>query len=113
MKKIVLVVLCLAFASVAFAEEDHHECMMMASQQEQMDAKLQGLVDTMNKATGQAKIDAMAAVINELIAQRTAMRDEMHEMMMHHMGEAKGHSMEHSMEGCPMMKSSAKPSKKS
>ena len=113
MKKIVLVVLCLAFATVAFAEEDHHECMMMAGQQEQQDTKLQGLVDTMNKATGQAKVDAMAAVINELIAQRTAMRDEMHEMMMHHMGGGmKGQSRDHSMENCPMMKSS-KSSKKS
>ena len=108
MKKIVLVLVCLAFAAAAFAQaDDHHDCTMMANQQ-QMDTKLQGLVDTMNKATGQAKVDAMAAVINELIAQRTAMRDEMHEMMMHHMSEGQ---QGHSMENCPMMKS--KPSKKS
>lgn len=111
LKKIVLVVLCLAFATVAFAQKaEEHDCMMMANQQQQQDTKLQGLVDTMNKATGQAKVDAMAAVINELIAQRTAMRDEMHEMMMHHMGEMKGQSMDHSMENCPMMKKSSKKS---
>ena len=108
MKKIVLVLMCLTFAGAAFAQAEDHDCAMMAKQQEQMDAKLQGLVDTMNKTTGQAKVDAMAAVINELIAQRTAMRDEMHEMMMHHMEEGQ---QGHSMENCPMMKS--KPSKKS
>jgi len=107
LKKIILVLACLVFAGAAFAEEDH-ECMMMAQQQKQMDAKLQGLVDTMNKATGPAKVDAMAAVINELIAQRTAMRDQMQEMMMHHMP---SEGQEHSMEDCPMMK--ARPSKKS
>jgi hypothetical protein len=106
LKKIVLVLITLLFASVAFAAEDH-ECAMMAKQQGQQDAKLQALVDTMNKATGQAKVDAMAAVITELVAQRDAMRSEMHEMMMHHMSEGQ----EHSMEDCPMMKS--KPPKKS
>ena len=70
---------------------------MMAKQQTQMDAKLQSLVDTMNKATGQAKVDAMAAVITELVSQRNAMKSEMHEM--------------HGQENCPMMKS--KPPKKS
>ena len=107
MKKIILVLVCLVFASVAFAQHaEDHECTMMAKQQEQMDAKLQSLVDTMNKATGQAKVDAMAAVITELVAQRDSMRSEMHEMMMHHMQEGQTHSMD----SCPMMKS--KPSKK-
>lgn len=107
MKKMILVLACLAFASVAFAQHaEDHDCTMMAKQQAQMDAKLQSLVDTMNKATGQAKVDAMAAVITELVAQRNSMRSEMQEMMMHHMQEGQSHSME----DCPMMK---KPSKKS
>ena len=84
--------------------------MMMSGQQQAQDAKLHGLVDTMNKTTGQAKVDAMAAVINELIAQRTAMRGEMQEMMMHHTGAMKGQSEDHSMENCPMMKKSSKKS---
>lgn len=111
MKKIVLLIASLAilaFTVAAFAQHgEDHDCAAMMKQQEQQDAKLQSLVDTMNKATGQAKVDAMAAVITELVAQRNAMRGEMHEMMMHHMSGGQ----EHSMENCPMMK--AKPSKKS
>lgn len=38
------------------------------------DAKLDELVDVMNKATGQARVDAIAAVVNELVAQRRSMR---------------------------------------
>jgi hypothetical protein len=51
-----------------------------------MDSKLQALVDDMNKTEGPAKVDKMAAVINELVAQRA--------MMMK------------SMDNCPMMKKS-------
>ncbi len=43
-----------------------------------MDARLDELVATMNTATGQQKIDAMAALLNELVQQRKAM----HEMKM-------------------------------
>jgi len=45
-----------------------------------MDAKLDELVAAMNAATGQQKVDAMAAVLNELVAQRKAMRQMMMEM---------------------------------
>src|SRR6476661_7220931 len=55
-----------------------------------MNAKLKTLVDDMNKARGSAKVDKMAAVINELVTQRAMMQKEMMEMqpaMMHHMME--------------------------
>ena len=42
-----------------------------------MDAKLQQLVDRMNSLQGAAKVDAMAAVLTELTAQRTIMRNMM------------------------------------
>ena len=38
----------------------------------------------MNRATGNQKVAAMAAVINELVAQRSAMRKHMHQMMQSH-----------------------------
>jgi len=52
-----------------------HGCGMMAMKKSSADdAKLQAMLDDMNKAQGQAKVDKMAAVINELIAQRSAMQ---------------------------------------
>ena len=62
-------------------------CPMMKKSAD-MDGKLQALVDDMNKTEGAAKVEKMAAVINELVAQRA--------MMMK------------SMDNCPMMKKSAK-----
>jgi len=56
----------------------------MAEKLQAMDQKLDGLVATMNKARGRAKTDAMAAVINELVAQRQEMRkmvSDFHPMM--------------------------------
>jgi hypothetical protein len=47
------------------------------------DAKLDELVRAMNAATGEAKIAAMAQVINELARQHQAMHQRMG--MMHHM----------------------------
>jgi hypothetical protein len=82
----------------------------MQKQMAEMSARLQSLVDDMNRADAAAKVDKMAAVINELVAQRTVMQKQMAEMqpaMMHH-------TMEHmqggkgSMTGCPMMKQSGK-----
>jgi hypothetical protein len=52
--------------------------MMMA---DSMDARLDTLVSAMNKASGDKKVQAMAAVINELVAQRKTMRAHMHQMM--------------------------------
>lgn len=81
-----------------------HEKMM--AETKAADARLDGLVTAMNAASGQAKADAAAAAVTELVAQRKAMRDGMagmHRKMM-------GHTMEHmpggkdSMAMCPMMK---------
>ena len=83
----------------------------------EMDAKLQTLVDDMNKAKGSAKVDKTAAVVTELVAQRAMMQKqmmEMHPKMMEHMkehmqsGMMKG--MGDAMAGCPMMKASEKAS---
>src|SRR6185369_4406055 len=40
-----------------------------------MDAKVDGLLATMNAASGDAKVDAIAAVVTELAAQRKELRD--------------------------------------
>ncbi len=116
MRRAMFVVLISMFAvPIAFAQMPGCEAMMkqhaaMQKQMAEMDAKLQSLVDDMNRTDGTAKVDKMAAVINELVAQRTTMRKQMAEMqpeMMHHM-------MEHmqggkgSMADCPMMKQSGK-----
>jgi len=82
----------------------------------EMDQRLKTLVEAMNAARGSAKVDRMAAVINELVAQRTQMRERMMTMMpmmMQHMsqhmqsGMMKG--MSESMASCPMMQKPAKP----
>jgi hypothetical protein len=46
-----------------------------------LDARLDTLVNRMNKATGDRKVSAMAEVINELVTQRRAMKADMHRMM--------------------------------
>ena len=83
-----------------------------------MNARLQTLVDDMNKARGSAKTEKMAAVINELVAQRSMMQKEMMTMqpqmmehMMEHMKSGMMKGMADSMASCPMMKqdSSATP----
>jgi hypothetical protein len=90
----------------------HHKEMM--AKMEAMDARLDGLVKTMNAATGSKKTNAVAAVINELVAQRKQMRDDMMAMqpemmkhMMAHMGMGMMKGMEDSMAQCPMMKTMA------
>jgi Spy/CpxP family protein refolding chaperone len=90
----------------------HHKEMM--AKMEAMDSRLDDLVKKMNAAKGSKKADAVAAVANELVAQRKQMREQMMtmqpEMMKHlmehmRMGMMKG--MEDSMAKCPMMKSMA------
>ena len=60
------------------------------------DEKLAGLITTMNAAKGDAKVAAIAAVVNELAAQRTRMRTQMMRMqtgmdqMMSHMATMHG-----------------------
>src|SRR5215207_7107349 len=46
-----------------------------------MNARLDSLVLRMNKASGNAKVTAMAGVINELVAQRRTMHAHMQQMM--------------------------------
>jgi len=80
-----------------------------------MDDRLQLLIDDMNKAKGSAKVDRMAAVINELATQRKQMREHMMTMMPKMMGHMTQHmqsgmmsGMSQSMAACPMMKAAAK-----
>ena len=49
-------------------------------------AKLEELVTHMNAAKGEAKIDATAAAVTELVRQHTAMTDRMAQMSQHMMG---------------------------
>lgn len=87
----------------------------MKTEMAAMDAKLDALLVAMNAAKGSKKMDATAAVVSELAAQRKAMRDHMMamgpQMMQHnmhhaHMGLMEG--MMKSMSACPMMQA-AKP----
>lgn len=55
---------------------------MMMSMMDSADARLERLVSTMNKTTGSRRVQAMAAVINELVAQRKTMRTHARQMMM-------------------------------
>ena len=60
-----------------------HERMM--AQMQAGDARLDALVKDMNSAKGEAKVDAVAAVVSELVTQHKAMHghmDQMHQMMM-------------------------------
>jgi hypothetical protein len=61
----------------------HHDKMM--AEMKAADAKLDALVAKMNAAKGNAKVEAMAGVINEMVSQRKMMRGQMqmmHEQMM-------------------------------
>ena len=93
-------------------------CQQMAAMHTQMmadvkamDSSLDQKVAAMNAATGNAKTNAMAAVINEMATQRTQMMAKMSGMqdqMMAHMGEHMAQSgsaaMKQSIAQCPMMK---------
>ena len=90
----------------------HHKEMMATM--ETMDARLDELVKKMNAATRSRKADAVAAVVNELVAQRKQMREHMMAMqpkmmkhMMEHMQTGMMKGMADSMSGCPMMKTIA------
>jgi TolA-binding protein len=54
---------------------------MTMSTMDSADARLDQLVSTMNKTTGSSKVQAMAAVINELMTQRKMMRRHARQMM--------------------------------
>jgi hypothetical protein len=75
------------------------------------DERLTPLLDRMNAATGQAKVDAMAAVVTELVAQRAIERGQMAQMsgmmtpgMMGLMIQGMTSDMRSLAAQCPMMK---------
>lgn len=97
------------------------ERQQMMADMKAMDQKVDDLVAKMNAARGGEKVDTIAAVVNELVAQRkqmrgrmTAMQDRMMGHMMGHMTSMQGGMMgmmSHgqageapSMANCPMMK---------
>ncbi len=108
-----------ANTSTATSMADHKADMkanceaMIAKRQEmqvkmqEMDATLDKLVAEMNAAKGSKEPDAMekpmAAVINELVAQRKASHAMAHEMETSMMGHMNMHGMKGEMD-CPMMK---------
>lgn len=55
----------------------------MAKMRDSTDARLDSLVRAMNSATGNRKVQAMADVITELVAERKMMHQHMGEMMEH------------------------------
>lgn len=66
----------------------------MQQRTRQMDQELETLVQRMNAARGEAKVEATAAVVSELVEQRKAMHEGMKEMRSGRMGH---------MMACPMM----------
>lgn len=61
-----------------------HEQMM--AEMKAGDAKLDALVSEMNAATDNAKVNAIAAVVSELVRQHKAMHQHMGQMHQHMMG---------------------------
>jgi len=70
----------------------------MRAEQASADAKLNDLVATMNAASGEKKVDAIAAVVSEMVAQRQARHEKM--AAMHG-------KMKAAMASCPMMQKGA------
>lgn len=78
----------------------------MMAEMKSADERLDGLVAKMDAASEQEKVDATAAVVSELVAQRKTMRERMmgmHQKMMGHMAEHMQAGPQ-SMAMCPMMK---------
>jgi hypothetical protein len=67
----------------------------MRAEQATADAKLNDLVAKMNAASGEQKVDAIAAVVSEMVAQRQARHEKMAAMQ---------GKMEAAMANCPMMR---------
>lgn len=78
----------------------------MMEEMKAMDSRLDGLVQKMNAAQGQTKVDATASVVAELVQQRKTMHERMTTMHQGMMGHMMGHMAEgkESMAACPMMK---------
>lgn len=65
------------------------QCREMMADRKAMDARLDERLAAVNAAQGEAKVEAMAALLNELVSQRKAMHEKMAGMP--------------PMAGCPMM----------
>ena len=98
-------------------EQMQEHCQMMAQhmeeahqKMEQMDRQLQDKLTAMRNARGDDRVDAMAAVVEELVTQRQQMHEQ-HRGMMHgamqHMGKHAAIGMQgqaqSAMMHCPMM----------
>ena len=95
MRALVLAAAVLALAvqeTVAQQPGPHHPragMTRMADHMGMMDslnARLDTLVNRMNRASANRKVSAMADVINEMVAQRRAMQEHMRQMMQSHQG---------------------------
>jgi hypothetical protein len=99
MKKTLLLILFLSIGFQVFADcghmkaasdcKDMEGCKEMMANREAMmadmkamDAKLDELVAAMNTASGEKKVDAMSALLSEMVSQRRKMQSMM--MGMHH-----------------------------
>ena len=81
MMRIILMVLVGSFLLAPGVSAQQPGGKMRMSMMDSADARLDRLVGTMNQATGSRKVPAMAAVINELVAQRKMMRLHARQMM--------------------------------
>jgi len=58
-------------------------CEKMMADEKAATARLQPLIDAMNAAKGEARVDAVAAVLTELVQERSAKMDHMSRIMDH------------------------------
>jgi uncharacterized coiled-coil protein SlyX len=95
----------------AWMQEMHQK---MEAEMKAEDAELDKLVSEMNTATGEKKVDAIAAVVNKLVEQRKAMHQKM-ETMTEKMGAKRRKWMEEkgTTSPSPSTKPSASPGTKS
>jgi hypothetical protein len=82
----------------------------MTQRYEEMDSRLNGLVEKMDRARGNARIEAIEAVVRELAAQRQTLRGmdrqmqaAMMQQMAQHMGAGMMTGMQQGISGWPMM----------
>jgi hypothetical protein len=86
----------------------------MMSEMKGMDASVDQKLAAMNAAKGNAKVEAAAAVINEVVSQRKqimasmkSMQDQMIAHMSGHLARSGSSAMRQSMAQCPLMKGMA------
>lgn len=81
---ITVAVMCAALPAIASAQQHDHSAPAPASQAAAAPivdtAKLDALMATMNSAKGEARFAAMAAVITEFAAERTALTQQVQEL---------------------------------